>query len=143
MRRQWILLLLTLFSLYSLIVVGAYVTTAGYGLECPDWPTCQGQLIPPLTAGVLVEYSHRLLTLLAAVFLFVATFTVRRIQPRPGSLVRSMELASLLMVVQILLGAVVVGTGLNALVGAAHLANAIVIFGLVVSATVLYRQSNF
>jgi len=143
LRRRWILLLLTLFSLYSLIVVGAYVTTAGYGLECPDWPTCQGQLIPPLTTGVLIEYSHRLLTLLAAVFLFVATFTVRGIQPRPGSVVRSMELASLLMVIQILLGGVVVGTGLNAFVAAAHLANAIVIFGLVVSATVLYRQSSY
>ncbi len=140
MRSEWALLLLALISVYLLMVVGAYVTTAGYGLECPDWPTCRGQLIPPLTTGVLVEYSHRLLTVLTAVLLFAATYAVWRMPLRVPALLRSMKFASLLLVIQIFLGGVVVSTELNALVAAAHLANAILIFGLVVSATILYRQ---
>jgi len=125
------------------MVVGAYVTTAGYGLECPDWPTCQGQLIPPLTTGVLVEYSHRLLTVLTAILLFSATYAVLRTPFRVPAMVRSMKFASVLLVIQILLGGVVVSTELNALVAAAHLANAILIFGLVVSATLLYLQRAY
>ena len=42
-----------------------------------------------------------------------------------------------------LLGGVVVGTELNALVAAAHLANAILIFGLLVSAMILYRHHAY
>ena len=120
MRREWALLELTLVSLYLLMVVGAYVTTAGYGLECPDWPTCQGQLIPPLTTGVLVEYSHRLLTVLTAVFLFWAAYAVWRMPFRVPAMIRAMKFASILLVIQILLGGVVVGTELNALVAAAR-----------------------
>src|SRR2546428_12609437 len=115
------------------MVVGAYVTTAGYGLECPDWPTCRGQLIPPLTTGVLVEYSHRLLTVLTTVLLFAATYAVWRMPFRVPAMVREMKFASTLPVIQILLGGGVVGTGLKALVAAAHLANAILIFGLFAS----------
>lgn len=143
MRGQARLLLLTLISVYLLMVVGAYVTTAGYGLQCPDWPTCRGQLIPPLTTGVLVEYSHRLLTVLTTILLFAATYSVWRVHPRVNGVLRLMEFASVLLVVQILLGGVVVSTELNALVSTAHLANAILIFGLVVAANVLYRQSRY
>jgi len=143
LRVQSGLLLLTLVSLYLLMVVGAYVTTAGYGLECPDWPTCRGQLIPTLTPGVLVEYSHRLLTVLTTILLFAATYAVWRARPRVNGSLRAMELASALLVVQILLGGVVVGTALDALVSAAHLANAIIIFGLVVAANLLNRQSGY
>jgi len=143
LRNEWVLLQLTLISVYLLMVVGAYVTTAGYGLECPDWPTCQGQLIPPLTTGVLVEYSHRLLTVLTSVLLFAATYAVWRMPFRVPAMVRSMKFASVLLVIQILLGGVVVGTELNALVAAAHLANAILIFGLVVSAMILYRHHAY
>ncbi len=143
MRSQSALLLLTLVVLYVLMVVGAYVTTAGYGLQCPDWPTCRGQLIPPLTTGVLVEYSHRLLTVLTTILLFAATYAVWRARPRVNGVLRPMELASVLLVFQILLGGVVVSTELDALISAAHLANAILIFGLVVAANVLYRQSQY
>ena len=42
------------------ITAGAVVRVTGSGLGCPDWPTCHGQLVPPLEAGPLIEYAHRL-----------------------------------------------------------------------------------
>ena len=62
---------------------------------------------------------------------------------RVPAMVRAMKFASILLVIQILLGGVVVGTELNALVAAAHLANAILIFGLLVSAMILYRHHAY
>src|SRR5438552_18008355 len=96
------------------MVVGAYVTTAGYGLECPDWPTCRGQLIPPLTTGVLVEYSHRLLTVLTDVLLFAATYEVWRMPLRVPAMVRSIKFVSFLFVITILLARVDVVSVLHA-----------------------------
>jgi cytochrome c oxidase assembly protein subunit 15 len=141
------LLIATLVSIYSLMVVGAYVTIGGYGGGCGtelprDWPFCHGQLIPNFDWPTAVEYSHRLLTVLTTVLLFVTTFAVSRMRPRVRSILASMEVASVLLVAQIVLGGVVVGSNLDAVISTLHLANSMTIFGLVVAATVLMWQQR-
>ncbi len=59
---------------YATIVVGGTVRGVGAGLACPDWPLCNGSVVPDLAdTGILVEYVHRLVASLTGLFML---FTV-------------------------------------------------------------------
>src|SRR5579884_3348434 len=132
---QKYLVLATIVSTYVLIVWGAYLTAGDWGAACgvgsaSDWPACNGTFaIPFNNYGAMVEYIHRTLSVITAV-------AVWRMKPRPAVPSFSLAISLLLLVIQILLGAVVVNTNLNAIITAAHLANATALFGLMVVAGV-------
>lgn len=139
------LLGITVLALFALIVVGAYVAAGGFGEACgsqvpSDWPLCNGNLLPAPFLGPIVEYTHRLLAALSALFLFVTTFVAWRSQAVNNAVKRSLYVASILLVFQIVLGGVVVANDLNALLVAVHQAAAILIFGLGVVAISFSRQ---
>jgi len=55
---------------YATIVVGGTVRGLDAGLACPDWPLCNGSVVPDLADGkVLVEFVHRLVAALTGVFI--------------------------------------------------------------------------
>ncbi len=125
-RRFAILAFITAVCTYALIVFGGIVRITESGMGCgDDWPLCNGQLIPPMDFETLIEYGHRLAA--AAVgflVLGVALFALRhRRSPGIGDRgVVGWSIASLvLLVAQVLVGAVTVWLELPASTVVLHL----------------------
>ena len=145
MRVRTILLIATVISLFALLTVGAYVTVAGDGDACgssvpSDYPLCQGHLLPPPVLGAIAEYSHRLLASLSSLFLFVTVFIFWRAKDSPLAARQSLYLASLLIILEVVLGAAVVATTEPPWLVTIHQANALLVFGLVVAALASDRR---
>lgn len=125
----------TTLAMFGLIVVGSVVRTTGSGLACPDWPLCNGRLLPTESFNVFIEWFHRLLALIVSLMLFATAGWIwarRETRARLGGLA---ALAVALLFGQILLGALTVWKLLHPAVVSSHLAMALLLFGTVVAIT--------
>ena len=104
------------------VALGGIVRVTGSGLGCPDWPLCDGRVIPVFERAPLVEFSHRVVaSVVALLTVAVAVLAVRR--HRGEAWIRLPSLTAVfLVVVASVLGAVVVWTHLEWWVRLAHLA---------------------
>jgi heme A synthase len=116
---------------YLLIVLGGWVRITGSGMGCgDDWPLCNGQIIPSLSdTATFIEWSHRLVALgVSALVVAVAALGyLQRQDPKvsgPGGPLRPAVLALVLMLVQVLLGAITVWLELPATAVILHLGTA-------------------
>jgi protoheme IX farnesyltransferase len=116
---------------FLLVVVGAVVRSTGSGMGCPDWPTCHGAWIPPLTdMAAWIEWIHRgVAVIVGLLVLAVAVVALWRYRDR-ASLVVPAVLAVGLTVFQAWLGKVTVDTGNAGQWVTAHLATAMVLLAL-------------
>jgi len=115
----------------GLIVLGGVVRITGSGMGCGDhWPRCDGQWFPPLDLPTLIEIGHRwVAALVSLLVLAVAIVAWRRHRAEPALRAPAL-LALLLLVVQVLLGAVTVKLALPPWVIVTHLANAMVLLAV-------------
>jgi heme A synthase len=143
-------------STYVLIIIGGYVVFSGSGVACgssgPDsWPLCNGQFIPnpasPNYAQALVEWTHRLFTLVVGLFVLGTTLIAWTRYRGERRILQLSSLGFFVLLGQILLGMVTVKTDLDPLVSTAHLAVASALFAVIILNAIAVRNftrlSNF
>ena len=145
MQAKYALLLLSIASLFAVIVIGAYVTVANFGDACgstvpQDWPTCLGALFPPLQLAPVMEYTHRLFAALSTLFLLLTAVAFWRARDTEVAVKRTVYAALGLLVAQVLLGGVVISQEEEALLVAAHQGLAMLTFGVAIVAYVRARR---
>ena len=151
----------TIGVIYFLILVGGIVRASGAGMGCPDWPTCFGRWVPPVSESQLpadyqqtyadlgyrdtrfnvrktwTEYLNRLLGVLTGLMIIATTWCAWRIrQVAPGVFGFSMA-ALLLVIFQGWLGSRVVASNLAPGMITLHMLVAQVIVCLVIYAVML------
>ncbi len=125
-----VLALTALISTILLITMGSIVRVTGYGLGCPDWPLCYGQVIPPTVLGAWVEFSHRLLGGLAGIqIVLLGLFAWRDYRDRPWVFWPGIAAVALL-IVQVSLGGLHVIFEIPPVTGWIHTGVAMLIVGL-------------
>jgi cytochrome c oxidase assembly protein subunit 15 len=115
-----------LVSVYCIIFIGGYVSASGLGLSCPDWPLCNGQILP--SEDYLIEWIHRFFAALTGA-LVISTAALAWPHKKTGTRIRLTSiLAAVFVMTQITLGFVVIETELHALLVAIHLGIGVLLF---------------
>ncbi|WP_208590595.1 COX15/CtaA family protein [Gracilibacillus suaedae] len=132
-------LLVVIVLTYLLIVFGGYVASSESGMGCgPEWPLCNGAVIPELQGDTLIEFAHRVIGLV--LFLLFSQIVLHIYKKKRYHHLKTITLNSyLLLLFQILAGAVVVILDLPALVVTLHLVLAMIFSGLLIY---LYHHTN-
>lgn len=127
--------------LYSLMFIGGYISAAGLGLTCPEWPLCPNGVMP--SEEYLIEWTHRLIAATTG-SLVIATMVASLINKNADLKIKiTSSLATVFVVTQIVLGAMVIDLKLHAVLVAVHLGIGILLFSMVLLTTLFaFRISS-
>lgn len=120
------LALSALIMLYSVMLLGVYITSSHQGLSCRDWPLCPNGFGLP-SQKYFFEHMHRLMVVVSA-GLIVATAAYSSSRMKQAR--RTALIAAIAVSIQIVLGMLVVTTDLEPLLVATHLSMGILLFAM-------------
>ena len=119
--------------LYSLMFLGGYVSAAGLGLTCPEWPLCPNGIMPD--NEYFIEWMHRLVAATTGT-LVIATMIASWLNKNSDKKIKlTSSLATVFVITQITLGALVIDMKLHAVLVAIHLGIGILLFSMVLLTT--------
>ncbi len=156
--------LITLIAVYFLILVGATVRASGAGMGCPDWPTCFGRWIPPVSEAQLpanyqeiyadrgyaetrfnpvktwTEYVNRLVGVSIGLFILITAWKSLRLKSYDRWIPIASVAALLMVIFQGWLGARVVASNLQPGMITLHMVMALAIVGVLLFALARSRR---
>lgn len=106
--------------LWLIIPSGALVRLTDSGLGCPDWPLCDGGVVPATSTHALIEYTNRLFSGVVLAFAVVTWLMSRRAAPRGAAVRRFAGACALMTVSQAPLGGLTVLSDLHPLMVSSH-----------------------
>jgi len=113
--------------------VGGYISAAGLGLTCPEWPLCPDGLMP--SEEYLIEWIHRFVAATTASLVAATMIAIWLNKNSDRKIKFTSTFASALVITQITLGALVIDTKLHAVLVAIHLGFGILLFSMVLLTT--------
>jgi protoheme IX farnesyltransferase len=118
----------------GLITLGGVVRITGAGMGCGDhWPLCNGRLLPNLSDILeVLEWSHRWVAAMVSATVVCLVLVAWRRHRRDGFLRGPAILAAVLLVLQVLLGAITVWLGTAAPAVVIHLTTAMILLAVLV-----------
>ncbi|MCH8833819.1 MAG: COX15/CtaA family protein [Thaumarchaeota archaeon] len=125
--------LTTLIVLYSLMFIGGYVSAAGLGLTCPDWPLCPSGILPD--EQYFIEWTHRFIAAITGTLVIATTIGCWLTKNSESKIKLTSTLAAIFVIIQITLGAIVIDLKLHAVLVSIHLGIAILLFAMVLLTT--------
>lgn len=114
----------------GLIAYGSWVRTSGSGLGCPDWPLCEGAILPTLEGDTAIEFGHRVYAGVTMLVVAGAAWSAYKGRGIDGTLFKILGGALLAILFQAVLGGATVLTDLDGNVRLAHLMTAMVTLAL-------------
>lgn len=126
-------------SLCVIVLTGALVRLTGSGLGCVDWPRCnESKFVDVSSSHTAIEQLNRLFTGVVSASVIVAVLLAHRLRPVRRDLVLLAWSLVAGVVAQVIIGGIVVLTGLSPFATMAHFLVSMVLVGC---AMALYRRS--
>jgi heme A synthase len=112
--------------LYSVMLVGVYITASHKALSCPDWPLCPNDFGLP-SEKQFFEHYHRVLVVITAGLIYA---TAAYGAKNAHHIRKTAIIAAIVVSAQIAIGMLVVKTELQPLLVMTHLSTAIILFAI-------------
>ena len=131
---------IALASVCLIVFTGALVRLTGSGLGCTDWPRCnETKFVDVSTGHTMIEQVNRLFTGVVSASVIAAVLLSYLRKPRRADLVKLSWGLIIGVLAQVVIGGIVVLTGLNPFANMTHFLVSII---LVTNAFILYRRST-
>jgi heme A synthase len=134
-KAGWLSLVASILTI-GLITYGAWVRASGSGLGCPDWPLCEGSIVPTLEGDTAIEFGHRVFAGVTMLLVAASAWVAWRARAIDPLLMKTLVGALALILVQAVLGGITVLTELNGDVRLAHLAIALTTLALLTAGAI-------
>ncbi|OAT73637.1 heme A synthase [Parageobacillus thermoglucosidasius] len=127
---------------YIVVYTGALVRHKGASLACPSWPLCAKTRIIPVQLHEWVQMGHRIAAGLLLVWVIAATVRAVKQHKQQFVIYWSWIISLVLVILQIVTGAMIVFTNLNLYIALAHALFISCLFGVLSYLTMLALRSD-